>query len=899
MHTPITQTQRIQLSLRLHTLQHPFEGTHLQPAPRPHQPANPGRVTALRLAKPLVLRTTWLSALLIVALSSTPASAQGQLAENDVRGGLSVKLDGKSVEMPLTALAVNTELAGDIATVSVEQTYENPFGERIEAVYTFPLPEDAAVINMVMVIGERRIRADLKEKEEAKRTYEEARERGQTASLLEQQRSNIFTQSVANIEPGTPVTVLIEYVEQLPYHDAQFHYAFPMVVGPRYIPGAPTAHLGTGVLHDTDQVPDASLITPPVLPEGIPVPYKVDFDLHLVAGMAIHDVTSSSHDLVLDWKNEKEVRMTLPEDQRTPDRDVVFSYALSDNIPAVGVLSHQDERGGFFTLMVQPPAAIEEGAVRAKEMVFVLDCSGSMYGHPMDTSKALMRHAITHMNADDTFRIVRFSDQASSLSSSPMSNTPENIEKALAFIDGLEGSGGTEMTAGIRAALDPAPDGERLRIVLFLTDGYIGNDNAVLSLIASEIGQARLFSLGVGSSVNRYLLDKMAEMGRGSVHYVNVDEDATAVVEAFYSRIQNPIFTDLSIDFGDLEVSELTPSPIPDVFSQTPIVITGRYAKAGRGAVTISGLQGSTPTSMILDVQLTDSAEQPAIPFVWARRKVDALMTDAMANYDDDANKVEVLALALQFRLLTKYTSFVAVDERITANVLDPLRTKVVAVNLPDGVSEDRIGVQVSPNYVQPGDPELEVWAPPTAIAVTAYFPFGLVQNLDFDLERELWQSRFLVPRDVEDGRYSILITVEYENGTVEIREVDLDVDATAPLFEAALVSGDEVEPDATLTIHVQILEQKVPAAADTVLGGRVLPDAIKFVRLHLPDGRQVRIAPDDAGALDFRFKHRQKLGTGTFELLVEAVDVAGNSTFDRLTYTVTSPSEVAALAAP
>lgn len=596
--------------------------------------------------------------------------------------------------IPLTHIDVTGHISGDLAEITVEQTYENHLEERIEAVYVFPLPHDAAVNEMIMVIGERRIRADLQEREQAREAYETARDSGQTASLLEQERPNIFTMNVANIEPGQPIRVLVRYVEQLTYEDGRYNFHHPTVVGPRFIPGNPTGQDGTGMLPDTDVVPDASRITPAILPEGTATPYDVTFSVNLQAGMEIRDLDSTSHDLELEWATTSDVTISLPEDQRQPDRDIVFTYALAGDEPEVGLLTHFDEGGGFFTLMLQPPVDFDPEAIRPREMVFVLDCSGSMSGTPMDISKGLMRHALQNMNPSDTFQIIRFSEASSALSETPLLNTPENVELGLEYIDSLSGTGGTMMTEGIRAALMPSPDEDRMRIVLFMTDGYIGNERDVTNLIEELLGESRLFSLGVGSSVNRYLLDAMARTGRGEVHYVGSDETNREVIETFYGRINNPILTDIAVDWGSLNVSDIIPERIPDVFAGVPIVITGRFEEAGADTVTVSGLVGIESAEYQIDLSLTEDSEpRPAISALWARRKIESLEFDR--NLDEEQRRLQVIDLALEFRLMTQYTSFVAIEEEITADAQDPLRTIGVPVALPDGVSASLLGPQV------------------------------------------------------------------------------------------------------------------------------------------------------------------------------------------------------------
>jgi Ca-activated chloride channel family protein len=319
-----------------------------------------------------------------------------------------------------------------------------------------------------------------------------------------------------------------------------------------------------------------------------------------------------------------------------------------------------------------------------------------MTGYPVETSKAVVRYALAHMNPEDTFQIIRFGDSASNLSPTPLPNTAENVARGLSFIDAMAGGGGTMMTAGIHAALGPPPDPDRMRIVLFLTDGFIGNETEILALIDQEVGQSRLFSLGVGSSVNRFLLDRMAERGRGVVHYVNLGEQPDAVVEAFYSRFRNPILTDVTVDFHGFQVEGLQPDQelIPDVFAGTPIQLTGRYRQGGATEATIRGRLGTRPVSYELDLSFpSEGSDRPAIANLWARRHIEAI--EARYAHQQGAARNEVLPLALEYGLLTQYTAFVAIEERINPDARDPLRTVGVPVALPAGMTDVNVGPQV------------------------------------------------------------------------------------------------------------------------------------------------------------------------------------------------------------
>lgn len=599
-------------------------------------------------------------------------------------------------DVALRHVDVRAEVTGDIANVEVAQWFENSFEAPIEAIYVFPLPEDAAVREMEMHIGDRVVRADLREREAAREAYDAARALGQATSLLEQERPNIFTMNVANIPPGEQIVVVTRYVDQLDYADGRYQFAHPTTVGPRFIPGTPAGHDGTGHAQDTARVPDASRITPQLIPPGTAVPYDVTFELEVASSIPLQDFASASHEFEVAWESAPcgssdctVLSAQLPQEERRPDRDIAFSFALAGDEPLVGVQSSWAAQGGFFTLTVEPPATIDEDDVRPKEMVFVLDVSGSMSGAPLDASKQAIRHALSHLNPDDTFRIMRFSDSASGLSSRPLRNTPENIRRGLSYVDSLTGSGGTHMRAGIEAALSPRPDDDRLRVVWFLTDGYIGNEAEIFGLIERQIGQARLFSLGVGSSVNRHLLEGMADVGRGDAFFVDHDQSSASVVEAFYRRVQNPVFTEVELDWEGVEVHSITPSRIADVFEGTPLVVTGRYDTPGEGSVTVRGWHGSVQREITLPVWFDDRAEgNDSIQTIWARRRLAEVERDHWQ--DPSGGDRDVLALALEFGIASRLTSFVAVDESTSGEAA--VQTVAVPSALPAGVSANAFG---------------------------------------------------------------------------------------------------------------------------------------------------------------------------------------------------------------
>jgi Ca-activated chloride channel family protein len=593
-------------------------------------------------------------------------------------------------DFPLKHTDVKAEISGFAAQVTVTQTFQNPYADKIEAVYVFPLPQNAAVNDFIMKVGGRTIHGLIKTREDARKIYEDAKTAGHVASLLEQERPNIFTQSVANIEPGKQIQITLRYVERLEYDHGVYEFVFPMVVGPRYIPGQNLNQpdQGQGWSHDTNLVPDASRITPPYLRPGERNGHDISLSVDLDAGVSVQDLTSPSHDIETKTLSENRAFVLMSPKDNIPNKDFVLRYKVAGVKPQMALIAHRglEDKYGYFTLMIQPQADFTAQEITPKEMIFVVDCSGSMMGEPIAKAKQLMRHALKNMGPGDSFQIIRFSDTSSGLANRPLENTPENIRTALSFINGLNSEGGTEMLSGIKAALDYPHDPKRLRIVCFLTDGYIGNESQILAAIQDKIADARLFSFGVGSSVNRYLLDQMAKAGRGTTQYVRPDEDTDRSVNLFYERIAHPFLTDIKIDWGQLAVEDLYPGQIPDLFIGQPVFIHGRYKKAGSETVKLRGKVAGKEMTYELSVTLPErQIYHETMASLWAKMHIQELEGQLFHGEDKDVVR-EITQTGLQFRLMTAYTSFVAVEEK-TVTEGGQARTVQVPVEMPEGTS--------------------------------------------------------------------------------------------------------------------------------------------------------------------------------------------------------------------
>ena len=405
--------------------------------------------------------------LFLVAAATLGAQyTEGTLCRLDRPGGRPF------ADFPLKHTAVNAEISGMLARVTVVQEFHNSFSETIEAVYAFPLPHEAAVDKMTMLVGERLIQAEIKRRDDARSIYERARDSGQAAGLLEQERPNIFTQSVANILPGDNIKITISYVEVLKYEEGNYEFVFPMVVGPRYIPGYPTGRQGGGWSPDTSRVPDASRITPPVTPTGTRAGHDVSIEVTLDAGLPIGYLGSKTHEIDLQRLNTNQALVRLRHRDVIPNKDFILRYDIAGQAIGAAVLAHRSSRGGFFTLIVQPPERITAADVSPKELIFVLDTSGSMSGFPIEKAKEAMKIALDGLNPQDTFNLITFSGDTAILFPEPVPASPENLRMAQLFLQSRSGSGGTEMMRAIRAALETSERSGRMRIVCFMTDGW-------------------------------------------------------------------------------------------------------------------------------------------------------------------------------------------------------------------------------------------------------------------------------------------------------------------------------------------------------------------------------------------------------------------------------------------
>ena len=603
-------------------------------------------------------------------------------------GGLYVQTrDRKQQAFTLTNTDVKAEISGNISRVEVTQTFQNPYEKPLEAIYVFPLPDQATVNDMEIMIGDRVIKGNIKKREEAKEIYERARQEGRTAGLLEQERDNIFTQSLANIKPGEQIKVTIRYTESLKFEQGDYEFVFPMVVGPRYIPGQAIDTQG-----NTNQVPDASRINPPVLKPETRSGHDISVSLQIDAGVPIRNLYSTSHRIDIN-NNGETVELKLAAGDNIPNKDLIVRYKVSGDRTEPTIITGSYFQGGHFATYLIPAIAYRADQIVPKDVVFLIDTSGSQSGDPILKSRELMRRFINGLNPNDTFTIIDFSSTTRQLSAYPLQNNAVNRQKAMSYIDQVDANGGTELMNGINVATRfPSASDGRIRSVVLITDGYIGNDSEVIAAVQKNLKPGnRLYSFGVGSSVNRYLLERIAEMGRGTSRVVRQDEPTQEVAEKFFRQINNPVLTNIQVKWeGDGTAPEIYPSNAPDLFAEQPLVLFGKKGDHKNGKLKITGIAaGGERYEQTLDVnfdRLSKLNGNFGIAQLWGRFRIKDLMNQ-MVGGEVKSLVDAVTQTALNYGLLSQYTAFVAVSDEVRVNPDGSKMTVQVPVELPQGVN--------------------------------------------------------------------------------------------------------------------------------------------------------------------------------------------------------------------
>lgn len=582
---------------------------------------------------------------------------------------------------PLKETKVSSQINGVIADTYVTQTYTNEGKTPINAKYIFPASTKASVHGMTMQIGNRLITARIKEKEEAREEFEEAKNQGKSASLLEQQRPNVFSMDVANVMPNDTVVIELHYTEMVVSTEGSYQFVFPTVTGPRY----------TSSPEDPGK-DDNQWVSTPYLKEGKTPSGRYDIAVSLSTGVPVTDITCRSHSIKIDKSSASAARITLedPEDF-AGDRDFILDYKLTGQDVNCGLLLDQGEEENFFMLMIQPPKRYDPEDIPPREYIFLMDVSGSMYGFPLDTAKGLIKDLVTSLRDTDTFNLILFSGASSQMSPVSVPATAENIQRAVELIDRQEGGGGTEMAPALRDALAiPKTEGTS-RSIITITDGYISGEKEIFGIISQNLADTDFFSFGIGDSVNRYLIDGIAKVGLGESFVVTDDKDALDTAKRFCTYIQAPLLTDIQVSYNGFEVYDVEPAALPTLFAQRPIVLFGKWRGEPGGSIQVTGRSGNRDYVQDIQVSQASIGSNPGISYLWARTMVENLTDYNTGLEEDDSIKKEVTQLGLKYSMMTPYTSFVAVMEEVR-NPDGACRDVNQPLPLPQGVSDLSVG---------------------------------------------------------------------------------------------------------------------------------------------------------------------------------------------------------------
>jgi Ca-activated chloride channel homolog len=640
-------------------------------------------------------------AMAVDGYAAVDRSESGEVNLSEIRQGslLFSADDGKFVAAPQLSQDVEIYISAMTARTMVRQRFINGTDQWQEAVYVFPLPDESAVDQLRMKVGDRIIEGEIKEKAEAKKVYEQAKKEGKKASLLSQERPNIFTMAVANIAPGEEVEVEIEFQQVVAFSNGIFSLRFPMVVGPRYIPGTSLLRdrehgaiqvSGTGWAMDSVQVPDASRITPPVAMDAEQNLNPVRLMLELAAGFSVARVESLYHGITVD-DEEGDMKLIRFDGNVKADRDFVLEWeAAKSDLPQAALFSENRGSDTYLLMMLSPPAQDLIKSPPPRELVFVLDTSGSMAGPSIVQAREALMLAISRLTDHDRFNVIEFNSDARKLFDRAERGDAEHRKRAIRFVSSLKANGGTEIAKALDLALDAKKNHERIRQVMFLTDGSVGNEKELLGMIASRLGDSRLFTVGIGSAPNSYFMSRAAVMGRGSYTYIGKTSEVQQKMMQLFQKLEHPAITDIMVKTAGGQPLEYYPDPIPDLYEGESLVVSLKVPEDIENEILqISGYAGNKVWQEQVNVQKL--AERPGVATLWARKKIRSLMDSLGLGAAEEHIRNEVLSTALSHHLVSRYTSLVAVEQQVSRLPEEALSQSVLKNNLPQGWQAHKI----------------------------------------------------------------------------------------------------------------------------------------------------------------------------------------------------------------
>ncbi len=634
-----------------------------------------------------VSRAVWMllfAALLLVRPGSAFAVASPGAMQT---GSLLMRMEQGYVTATLLNTDVNITVNGLVARVSVMQEFKNEGGEWVEGTYVFPLPDKAAVDHMRLYIGDRYIEGEIQEKEQARKAYEQAKQAGKKTSLVEQQRANLFTTSVANIAPGETVIVEIEYMEDVRFDNGVFSLRYPMTLTPRYVPGqALPDKVGSGWSSDTDEVSDASQITPPMVSASRA--HKVSLQASVNAGVPLEIIASRYHAVNV-AESGGHYAVTLAGNRVPMDHDFELLWRpVPSSTPRAMVFAETLQGEPHYLLMVMPPDVGAATTVRMpREMIFIIDTSGSMHGVSIEQAKQALQRALERLQPEDRFNVIEFNSQAKPLFTTSVVADIAALSNAKDFVRRLQAEGGTNMQPALRQALQPAVSESHLKQIIFITDGAVGNEEGLFGLIETGLGNARLFTVGIGSAPNSWFMRKAAEVGRGSFTTISSLHEVGEKMDRVFQKLEQPQVTNIAVQWPSGVVVDAYPAVVPDLYLGEPVTVKVRASGAFRAGDSVRIAGDSVSGAWTRDLALTTAADSPGVAALWARSRIASLLDLERRGADMQETRKAVVDTALKHHLVSKHTSLVAIDKTPVRESTDPLKAEQVANLMPYGQS--------------------------------------------------------------------------------------------------------------------------------------------------------------------------------------------------------------------